>query len=232
MTIIFKLKSNHSFFLEQELYFGNTMKVRIDSTGVLPECAYLPRRVADSIPFSSDHFDDILSQLSISPDSFDAAAIKDTLEVCEWPAMKGEGKTCTTSLEAMVELAREKIGEGAKAIVTKMEADTSETRAYTVGWVELKGKGYMSCHRLTYPYAVHYCHELPDTVVYEVLLVRDDGMAGQALAVCHRDTSDWSPELSAFKRLNVKPGNAAICHHFPKGHLLWVGPDSPIKQVV
>lgn len=131
------MKSNHSFFLEKDLYIGNTLKVRIDSTGVLPECAYLPRRVADSIPFSSDHFDDILSQLSISPDSFDAAAIKETLEICEWPALEGERKSCTTSLEAMEALAREKIGEGAKAFVTKLEADASEIRTYTVGWVEL-----------------------------------------------------------------------------------------------
>ena len=224
------MSQNLSFFLEEDLFSGNPLKVTLPTTGALPECAYLPRRIADSIPFSSDNFDHILSDFSIDPNSAEANVIKHTLEVCERPAMRGEWKTCTTSLEAMEEMAVETLGEGAKALSTKMEAKSQEIRTYRVQRVELIGKNYLACHRLSYPYAVHGCHLIQDTLVYETSLVRDDGVVGDALALCHRLPSDWEPN----ERLNVKPGKVNICHLFPKGHFLWLAADheARIQQVV
>lgn len=71
------------------------------------------------------------------------------------------------------------------------------------------------------------------TAVLDATLVGDDGSVEEALVVCHRDTSDWRPDFFAFKRLNVKPGQEAICYLIPNVRLLWIGlHDAHIKQVV
>ncbi|KAI5314245.1 hypothetical protein L3X38_043421 [Prunus dulcis] len=44
----------------------------------------------------------------------------------------------------------------------------------------------------------------------------------EAVAVCHLDTSQWSPNHASFSVLRTKPGASAVCHFFPADNLVWV----------
>lgn len=93
----------------------------------------------------------------------------------------------------------------------------------------------MTCHGMEFPYAMFYCHAVNPTRVYEVTLARiaaeDDGADSaapaspstmRALAVCHLDTSRFSPENPFFvARRLLKPGDAAVCHFTGRGGVVW-----------
>ncbi|KAL4362926.1 hypothetical protein GQ457_04G000960 [Hibiscus cannabinus] len=64
---------------------------------------FLPKKVAESIPFSSAKLPEILRLFSIAPGSSLAKSLEDTLSKCEYAAAKGETKTCATSLESMLD---------------------------------------------------------------------------------------------------------------------------------
>lgn len=52
-------KGEISLFIVNDLYSGSRLKLMLHSTGVMPQCFYLPIRVADTIPFSSDKTEDV-----------------------------------------------------------------------------------------------------------------------------------------------------------------------------
>lgn len=210
------------FFLENNLRPGTKMNTRFYN--LMPASTFLPRDIANSLPFSTSKTAEILSKYSIEPTSTDATAIKETLKTCESPAAKGEDRLCVTSLESMVDFAISKLGKDAKVVATEA-AEDSHIRTYTVapeGAQELKGSKSVTCHREAYAYAVYYCHETYETSAYTVPLVRDDGSKAEAVAVCHKDTSAWNPKHLAFQVLKVKPGTVPVCHFLPQDHLVWV----------
>ncbi|KAG9455790.1 hypothetical protein H6P81_000298 [Aristolochia fimbriata] len=218
------------FFLEKDLRPGRQMTLRFtspDSTPLARPAAFVPRTVADSIPFSSTKLPEIFHRLSVEPDSAEAATMKNTLESCEEPAAKGESKLCATSLESMVDFVESKLGNDAKPLTTTgaISGDRVTYRVSESGAEEMKGSRSVSCHSEPYAYAVYLCHETRETKAYRVPLkgVKDDGMRKvEAVAVCHRDTSAWNPKHLAFQVLNVKPGSVPICHFLPQDHILWV----------
>jgi hypothetical protein len=77
------------------------------------------------------------------------------------------------------------------------------------------------CHKMRYPYAVHYCHVIADTEVDEVPLVGADGTKVKAVTVCHLNTSAWISDHMAFQVLKIKPG-PAVCHFLDSDTLVWV----------
>ncbi|NBG67232.1 BURP domain-containing protein, partial [Acidiluteibacter ferrifornacis] len=116
--------------------------------------------VADSIPFSSDKIEEILNHFSIDKDSEFANMVKKTIKMCEGPAGNGEKKYCATSLESMVDFTTSHLGTNKiLAISTEVEKETPEVQTYTIEEVTEKanGKGVI-CHKVAYPYAVHFCH--------------------------------------------------------------------------
>ncbi|XP_077219939.1 BURP domain protein RD22-like [Tasmannia lanceolata] len=208
------------FFLEENLHPGAKMNLHFIKT--TPEATFLPRGVAQSIPFSSSKLPDILNKFSISPGSLEAEAVKDTLSTCEAPASKGEDKYCATSLESMVDFARTRLGANLQVLTTTVDKETA-TQEYTVGSgvKKMVGPKSVACHGQSYVYAVFYCHETSDTTAYTVPLVGKDGTSVEAVAVCHKDTSAWNPKHLAFQVLKVKPGSVPICHFLPQDHILW-----------
>ncbi|MQM06880.1 hypothetical protein Taro_039711 [Colocasia esculenta] len=96
------------FFLEKDLYPG--AKRMLHFTRRAPAAAFVPRPVADAIPFSSEYFPHILTSFSIEPNSPKAEAIKKTLQSCDDAAEAGEAKRCVTSLESMVDFATSSLG--------------------------------------------------------------------------------------------------------------------------
>ncbi|KAL6344485.1 hypothetical protein AAG906_002390 [Vitis piasezkii] len=199
------------FFFEKNMQPGTKMELHFIRDANL--ATFLPRQVANSIPFSSKKFPEILNEFSIKPESEEAETIKNTIRECEEPGIKGEEKYCATSLESMVDFSTSKLGK---------EGNPEQQYTITTGVKKLAGDKAVVCHKQSYPYAVFYCHKTQTTRAYMVPLVGADGSKVKAVAVCHTDTSAWNPKHLAFQVLKVKPGTVPICHFLPEDHVVWV----------
>ncbi|KAL6524101.1 hypothetical protein OROMI_031196 [Orobanche minor] len=208
------------FFLEKDLNAGNKMNLQFTKT--TNEATFLPRRAAESIPFSSNKLPEILNTFSLNPTSEEAKTMKKTLKECEEKAVEGEEKFCATSLESMVDFIASKLGKDVKALSTN--AESTHKIEYTIIRVEkmTTKKAVVVCHRQEYAYAVFYCHKTDKTVAYAVDVATDDGSKADAVVVCHQDTAAWNPKHLAFQVLKVKPGTVPVCHFVPEDHIVWV----------
>ncbi|BBN67803.1 BURP domain-containing protein, partial [Prunus dulcis] len=151
----------------------------------------------------------------MKPTSVEAKTIKQTIEECEAPGVKGEEKYCATSLESMVDFSTSKLRtRNVQAISTEVleKGATMSMHKYTTmpGLKKLAGDKVVVCHKQNYPYA-RLC-SLPES---------DDGVTVKAVAICHLDTSEWNPKHLAFQILKVKPGTIPICHFLPTDHIVW-----------
>ncbi|KAM0974994.1 BURP domain protein RD22-like isoform X2 [Malus sylvestris] len=211
-------------FLEKNIRPGTTINwpyARNTNTAT-----FLPRRTAESIPFSSTKLPEIVKHFSLEPSSVEANTIKETIQECEAPGIKGEEKYCATSLESMIDFTTSKLGTSVEALVSTEEEKeaTIFMHKYTImpGVKKLEGEKAVMCHKQNYPYAVFYCHAIKQTRAYIVPLVGADGVKAKAVAVCHIDTSEWNPKHLAFQVLKVKPGTVPICHFLTNDHIVWV----------
>ncbi|KAK8663642.1 hypothetical protein V6N13_083451 [Hibiscus sabdariffa] len=164
---------------------------------------FLPKEVADTIPFSSSQVSNILQFFSVFPDSPKGKAIQDTLTKCELEAAEGETKICATSLESL---------------------HVSELPQ------EIDSQKKVACHPMPYLYAVYFCHifEATETKDFKLQLVGDiTGDKVDALVVCHMDTSGWSSDHVVFRMLGIKHGGA-LCHVFSQGNLVLIDEASAI----
>ncbi|KAB5511766.1 hypothetical protein DKX38_028794 [Salix brachista] len=196
---------------------GKRMSIRFANSGT--KVSFLPRLVAESIPFSSDKIPEILKYFALEINSKEARVIRDEIGGCEDPNMEGEEKFCATSLESLIDFSVERLGRNVRVLSTdagKKQEYTVSARARMIG----DDKAAV-CHKMRYPYAVHYCHVIADTEVYEVPLVGADGTKLKAVTVCHLNTSAWSPDHMAFKVLKIKPG-PAVCHFLDSDTLIWL----------
>lgn len=209
------------FFLEKELHPGRKMNIYLTSN--MPKANFLPRQYAEAIPFSPDKIHEIIDMLHIKPESPEVETMKQTIGWCEHPSLEGEDKICATSLEAMVDFAKSKLGEHARPISTNLDMEETAGQQYTVGPTvkRIAGETSVSCHILPYVYPVYSCHSIKSTKMFEVPLFSSNGSKATAIAACHEDTSKFNPEHLAFKLLKVKPGEATICHFFAEGDILW-----------
>uniref|UniRef100_A0A453HJ47 BURP domain-containing protein n=1 Tax=Aegilops tauschii subsp. strangulata TaxID=200361 RepID=A0A453HJ47_AEGTS len=85
----------------------------------------------------------------------------------------------------------------------------------------------VSCHQSLFPYLVYYCHSVPKARVYEAdITAADSGQKiNHGVAICHLDTSDWSPAHGAFIALGGKPGKIEVCHWIFEGDMTWTVAD-------
>ncbi|KAF7100820.1 hypothetical protein CFC21_102274 [Triticum aestivum] len=225
------------FFFHDMLRPGSMITPTIPPTNSIP--TLLPRHVADSLPFSTKRLPDIVAMFA--PTSLGMIRdIRWTLDTCEHPrTLPGEKAGCTTSLETLGEL-------------TTSLLRTSNVRAFSAANLPVEAPGtpalrgrynvtaarrlsksseIMTCHDLTYPYAVYYCHTSNPTAAYAVTLESMERGAApatmEALAVCHLDTSQWSLKHPFFALHNVKPGDVAVCHFLTKLSVVWVQAGEP-----
>ncbi|MGL7493602.1 BURP domain-containing protein, partial [Salmonella sp. NW860] len=222
------------FFLEKDLRTGAKLKLyrkNLKRSSPDSRIFFLPRRLAEAIPFSSDKLSVALEMLNISQGSDAALAMKHSLQLCESPAISGEIKYCPTSLESMIDYATSNLGtSGVSVLETNVPCNLNSQR-YTITGIPFQSKSGLKsviCHSLIYPYAVYDCHQLQQTTAARVSLKGDDGSTGEGSAVCHSNTSAWSPQHFAFKLLNVKPGGATICHFLNGENVVWVPVSSTI----
>ncbi|CAM0912408.1 unnamed protein product [Alopecurus aequalis] len=217
------------FFFHHMLRPGTMMTPTIPPTSSLP--ALLPRHIASSIPFSAKRFPDIVAMFAPASLAM-AGAMRWTLDTCEYPRpLPGQKAGCATSLESLAELPASLLGtRNVRAFSADMPiepAGTSALRArYNVTAARKLSKSLdvVTCHDLTYPYAVFYCHTASPTAAYMVKLESEDGAAPamEVLAVCHLDTSQWNPENPFFKLHGVNPGEVSVCHFLSKLSNVWV----------
>ncbi|XP_076926952.1 BURP domain-containing protein 6-like [Bidens hawaiensis] len=208
-------------FLEKDLQQGEEMKLHFLKN--YENIAFLPRQISDSIPFSSKDLPEIYSRFSVLPDSVDAKIMKHTLNLCEYKAIKGEERTCVTSLESMVDFSTSQLGKRVKALSTEVNAKDTPSQMYKIESVRMLAPSEaVICHKQNYVYAVFYCHITGGTRSHAVSLEGADGTKVKSVAICHNDTSNWNPKYLAFEVLKVKPGSVPICHFLPEEHILWV----------
>ncbi|CAI9104495.1 OLC1v1003177C1 [Oldenlandia corymbosa var. corymbosa] len=219
----------HVFFLDKDLKFGNRIPVYFTIKDPSRRPPLLPREEADSIPFSSSKLPHLIDLLSISQHSPQAEAMKSTLSHCEFEPLKTETKFCATSLESMLDSARDLFGSGTpfEILTTNHLANKTSSILQNYTIVEepkvIVAPKMLACHTLPYPYAVFYCHcQKSDNNLYRLMLVGDDGDRTDAIAICHMDTSEWDPNHVAFKVLKTVPGQSPVCHFFPADNLVWV----------
>jgi hypothetical protein len=216
------------FFHEKDLHTGTKLTLYselLKRSSPDSRVFFLPRRLAEAIPLSSDKLSVALEKLDISQGSDTALAMKQTLKRCEGPANSGERKYCATSLESMIDYATSMLGTSSLNVLETNVPCKLESQKYTITGIPFQSKSgskAVVCHSETYAYAVYYCHESQHITTARVSLKGEDGSSGEGVAVCHRDTSGWNPQHLAFKVLNVKPGGAPVCHFVPNGHVLWL----------
>jgi len=205
------------FYQYNDLHPGKKMKILFTDSGT--KVSFLPRQIAESIPFSSDKIPEILKYFTLEVNSKEAQVIREEIGGCEEPNMEGEDKYCATSLESLIDYSVERLGQNVRVLST----GAGKKQEYTVSAeVRMIGDHKAAvCHKMRYPYAVHYCHVIADTEVDEVPLVGADGTRVKAVTVCHLNTSAWSPDHMAFEVLKIKPG-PAVCHFIDSDTLVWV----------
>ncbi|XP_022762236.1 BURP domain-containing protein 5-like [Durio zibethinus] len=188
---------------------------------------FLPKKVADSIPFSSSKLAEILQLFSIPPGSSVAKSMEDTIKKCEYAPGKGETKTCATSLESMVDFVSGafKVGPQDTRFITTTHPtmSTASLQNYRVleAPKEIKSFRKVACHPMPYPYAVFFCHydeDSSETRVFKVSMVGENTKDKvDAAAVCHMDSTS-----AALLNLTDKHGKSPMCHFFSAGDLIWV----------
>ncbi|GAB4860836.1 hypothetical protein Ancab_035998 [Ancistrocladus abbreviatus] len=206
------------FFLKKDLQVGKEMTLQFPLNKIV---AFLPRPIAESLPFSLSKLPQILSHFKVNPQSEEAQHIKGTLRRCEFESPINKEKYCATSLESMVDYVTSKLGKEVKALSSLIPKKNK--MQYTVQDVTMLGDKHpvMTCHKTNYPFAVFYCHLHSAIVPYMVSLIATDGTQVKALATCHSKTSQWNPKNVAFQVLNVKSGTT-ICHFLGEHDVLWL----------
>ncbi|KAF2288743.1 hypothetical protein GH714_012203 [Hevea brasiliensis] len=84
------------YFLQDGLHPDKKMKLTF--TKSTNGSNFLPRKIAETLPFSSNKLPEILNYFAIEPTSKEAQILKHTIAECEAPSIRGEHKYCATSL--------------------------------------------------------------------------------------------------------------------------------------
>ncbi|KAK6916557.1 BURP domain [Dillenia turbinata] len=220
-----------AFFTIKDLKMGKTMEIYFPNNDPSSSAHFLTREEADSLPFSLKELPYLLQLFSFSEGSPQAKAMEKALRQCDMKPIKGETKLCATSLESMLDFTQSIFGSETKIEVHSTNHFTrpfTPLQNYSILEVqELPAPKMVACHILPYPYAVLYCHSLEgENKVLKVSLEGEKEARVEAVAVCHMDTSQWSPKHPAFHKLGIEPGRSDLCHFFPADNFVWV-PSSP-----
>ncbi|XP_027158660.1 BURP domain-containing protein BNM2A-like [Coffea eugenioides] len=216
------------FFRLEDLKVGKTMFTKFPETDPLSSLVLLPKAKADKIPFSSMEFPKLLQFFPFSQESPQAKAMEDTLRKYEAKPIKGEKKFCSTSFESMLNFARGTLGLQKNVSILStvhLTRSVAGLQKYTIIKVPVRisAPKMVACHTMPYPYTVFYCHsQESESRVYKVSLNGENGDRVEAIAVCHMDTSHWSPDHISFRVLGIERGTSPVCHFFAANHLVLV----------
>ncbi|KAG6505282.1 hypothetical protein ZIOFF_037636 [Zingiber officinale] len=213
------------FFREHDLRRGSVMPMP-DIRDKMPPRSFLPRSISGRIPFSAA---DVRQIFAIREDTALGKAVTDTVAECERAPSRGETKRCATSAEDVIDFAVSVLG---RDVVVRSTASTMGSKTdILIGAVSGVNGGKVtkavSCHQSLFPYLVYYCHSVPKVRVYEadILAVDSKEKINHGVAICHIDTSAWSPSHGAFVALGSKPGMIEVCHWIFEGDMTWTVAD-------
>ncbi|GAA0175151.1 hypothetical protein Leryth_005688 [Lithospermum erythrorhizon] len=212
------------FFREFMLREGTTMKMP-DIQDKMPKRSFLPRSISSKLPFSSGDLNEMKRLFNTGDNSTLERLMMNTLVECERPPSIGETKKCVASAEDIIDFAVTVLGHNV-VVRTTVNVKGSK-RNVMIGKVTRINGGKVttsvSCHQSLYPYLVYYCHSVPKVRVYEtdILEVESKAKINHAVAICHVDTSSWSPGHGAFVALGSGPGLIEVCHWIFENDMTW-----------
>ncbi|GAY38886.1 hypothetical protein CUMW_040140 [Citrus unshiu] len=216
------------FFRESMLKQGNVM-VMPDIRDKMPRRSFLPRSISSKLPFATSQLTQLKEIFRVRDNSSMERVILNALAECERAPSPGETKRCVGSVEDMIDFATSVLGRNVVARTTQNV--NGSKRRVTISSVSGINGGKVtksvSCHQSLYPYLLYYCHSVPKVRVYEadVLDVVSNAKINHGVAICHIDTSSWSPGHGAFVALGSGPGQIEVCHWIFENDMTWTSAD-------
>ncbi|KAF1874621.1 hypothetical protein Lal_00007235 [Lupinus albus] len=216
------------FFREKMIKEGIVMPMP-DIRDKMPQRLFLPRSILSKLPFSSSKISELKKIFKVNDNSSMEKMMKDSLGECERVPSPGETKRCVGSMEDMIDFATSVLGRNVVARTTenvngsKKNVMVSNVKGINGGKVTQS----VSCHQSLFPYLLYYCHSVPKVRVYEADLLDPNTKSkiNHGVAICHLDTSVWSPTHGAFLALGSGPGRIEVCHWIFENDLTWTTAD-------
>ncbi|XP_011071083.1 polygalacturonase-1 non-catalytic subunit beta-like [Sesamum indicum] len=216
------------FFREEMLKSGSVMPMP-DIRDKMPKRSFLPRAIVTKLPFSTSKIDELKNIFHAENDSSMTSMLVNSLNECERAPSPGETKRCVASIEDMIDFATSVLGRNVAVRTT--ENTQGSNGNITIGQVKGINGGNVtksvSCHQSLFPYLVYYCHSVPKVRVYEADILDAESKAriNHGVAICHLDTSSWSPGHGAFIALGSGPGKIEVCHWIFENDMTWTVAD-------
>ena len=186
----------------------------------MPKRSFLPRTILSKLPLSTL---ELKKFFRVEDNSAMEAIIVKSLSDCEGAPSQGEIKRCVGSAEDMIDFAVLVLGRN--VAVRSTENANGSKQNIMIGSVKEIDRMQQSvfCHQISFPYLLHYCHSFPKVQVYEVdmLDLNSKAKINHGIAICHMNTSDWSPSHEAFLALRSGPGRIEVCHWISENDLTW-----------
>ncbi|XP_061338221.1 polygalacturonase 1 beta-like protein 2 isoform X2 [Gastrolobium bilobum] len=220
-SMVKKRVEEGKFFRESMLKQGTVMAMP-DIRDKMPERSFLPRAVLSKLPFTVSEVNRVFK---VGAGSSLEKIVKESVGECESEPSQGETKRCVGSIEDMVDFATGVLGPNV-AVRTTENVNGSKGNVM-VGLVNGINGGRVtesvSCHQSLFPYLLYYCHSVPKVRVYEADLLDPNSKAkiNHGVAICHLDTSSWSPSHGAFLALGSGPGRIEVCHWIFENDMTW-----------
>ncbi|XP_043704054.1 polygalacturonase 1 beta-like protein 3 [Telopea speciosissima] len=216
------------FFRESMLKQGTVMPMP-DIKDKMPKRSFLPRSIASKLPFSTSQISELKQIFHASENSSMEKILQNTVQECERAPSSGETKSCVSSVEDMIDFAVSVLGHD--VVVRSTESVKGSKQDVMIGTVKGINGGKItksvSCHQSLFPYMVYYCHSVPKVRVYEadILDAKTKVKINHGVAICHIDTSAWSPTHGAFLALGSAPGRIEVCHWIFENDMTWATSD-------
>ncbi|KAL2945708.1 hypothetical protein AAZX31_U034900 [Glycine max] len=212
------------FFRESMLKEGTVMPMP-DIRDKMPPRSFLPRYILSKLPFSSSKIYELKRVFKVSDNSSMDKMIMDSFGECERAPSVGETKRCVGSVEDMIDFATSVLGRNV-AVWTTENVNGFNQNIMVGGVKGMKGGKVtksVSCHQSLFPYLLYYCHSVPKVRVYEADLLNPESKAkiNHGVAICHLDTTAWSPTHGAFVALGSGPGRIEVCHWIFENDMTW-----------
>ncbi|KAK3443146.1 hypothetical protein EUGRSUZ_B03333 [Eucalyptus grandis] len=211
------------FFRESMLKSGNVMPMP-DLRDNLPKRSFLPRRISSELPFSTSKLAELKQIFHAIENSTMEKIMAQTLSQWEGAALQDEIKRCVASIEDMIDFATSVLGHD--VLVRSTGSARGSKQEVLIGVVKrIEGSEVskpVACHQSLFPYVVYYCHTFSNVRVYEadILDPKSKAKINHGVAICHMDTSTWSPTHESFLLLGSGPGQIEVCHWIYENEIL------------
>ncbi|KAE9467366.1 hypothetical protein C3L33_00710, partial [Rhododendron williamsianum] len=212
------------FFREYLLKEGTIMKIP-DIRDKMPKRSFLPRVISSKLPFSTGELLELKQIFHAQNESYAERVLVHALSECKRNPSIGETKRCVGSIEDMIDFAVSVLGHNATVRTTANVNGSNQN--VMIGKVKGIDGGEVtksvSCHQSLYPYLLYYCNSVPKVRVYvsDIVDVESKVKITEGVAICHIDTSAWSPGHGAFVALGSGPRLIEVCHWIFENDMTW-----------